>query len=374
MLALGRREKANARGRIISLMAEILGYNGRLLCPSTRKNTLMKPQTEKLSTLKMAWAPDWDAVFDTVGQQRPLIVEIGFGYGHMLLHLAEQFPHANIIGVEVASKPLETVESRLRRLKVANVRVLYGYAETFLHHLLPPASVEQIHINFPDPWFKSGHAHRRVMQRDTVNAIASRLITGGRFYLATDIDEYAEMSDALLRETPALTNLFPTAWADHIDNRVTTKYERKALQEGRTNKYFAYERNTHPAPDVPLIQELEMPNIVFKTQADLTQLPARFERFSQSFPSEDIHIGVMSVFQNEQALMFEAFVKEPTIEQHVGILVVKREVPHEYTLKLAAFGFPRATLGVHRAAQSVEQHLRAFCGDDYAVLHRKVRD
>jgi len=75
----------------------------------------MTLQHERLSTTSLAWSPNWEDVFDSVGQNRPLVVEIGFGYGQMLLYLAHTRPHANILGIEVASKPLATMESRLRR-------------------------------------------------------------------------------------------------------------------------------------------------------------------------------------------------------------------------------------------------------------------
>lgn len=334
----------------------------------------MTIQTQKLSTLNMEWPPDWESVFDTVGQNRPLIVEIGFGYGHMLFHLAEQFPDANIIGVEVASKPIETVERRIQHRQIHNIRVLYGYAETFLHHLLAPQSVEQIHINFPDPWFKSGHVHRRVMKRQTVDAVASRLMPNGLFYLATDIDEYADMSHELLADTPALTNRFSTPWAGRIDNRVITKYERKAITEGRTNKYFAYQRNDHPAPDVALITEIEMPNIVFSTESDLFALADGFAKVTESFATDEVHVSVMNAYRNADTLLFEVFVKEPTVDQHVGFVVVPRQnKPHEYTLKLASFGHPRATLGVHRAALVLEQVIQQHT-PDYRAIHHKVRE
>ena len=203
----------------------------------------MTVQRRQYDTHSLPWPVDWDALFETSDGPRRLIVEIGFGYGHMLFHLAEQNPDAHIVGVELASKPIGTVEKRIMRQGYDNIRVIYGAAETFLHHLLRPASVDEFHVNFPDPWFKSGHHHRRVMQRPTVDAFTNRLKPGGAFYLATDIDEYAEMSHELLAATPGLTNQFEQPWAGQIGNRVTTKYEKKALQEGRTNKYFMYRRN-----------------------------------------------------------------------------------------------------------------------------------
>ncbi len=331
----------------------------------------MTLQTRKLSTRTLPWPTNWADQFGT--EPRPLIVELGFGYGQMLFYLADQFPQAHIVGVEVASKPLSTVEARLRRREVANVRVIDGHAETCLHHLLTPASVQQVHVNFPDPWFKQGHAHRRLIRRPTLDAIVSRLQPGGMFYLATDITAYAEMSHELLAATPGLTNQFTSPWADQIDNRVTTKYEAKAIREGRTNKYFAYQRNDQPAPPVPVIKEVTMPNIVFKTQTRLAEIIPAFERHSESF-ADDIHVSVMSVFHNGDTLLFEVFVKEPTIDQHIGFLVVPREDGGgEHTLKLASFGHPRPTKGLHRAAAVVDQLIQSHA-PDYEALHRKIRE
>jgi tRNA (guanine-N7-)-methyltransferase len=334
----------------------------------------MTLQQHKLSTLNMPWTPDWEDIFDTMGQNRPLIVEIGFGYGHMLFHLAEQFPHANIIGVEVGHKPLEAVERRIVHHKFHNIRVLYGYAETFLQHMLEPATVEQIHMNFPDPWFKSGHSHRRLIKRPTVDAIASRLVPGGMFYLSTDIDAYAEMSHEVLVATPALTNQFDSPWAASIDNRVTTKYESKALKAGRTNKYFAYQRNNVPAPNVPTIREIDMPNLVFKTTRTIEDFATQLKPRTQSFQQDDIHVSLMNAFVGTHGLLLEVFVKEPTIEQHVGFLLIPRQnKPDEFTLRLGSLGHPRATEGVHRAAVVIENAIKDIA-QDYAVIHRKIRE
>lgn len=330
-------------------------------------------QTHKLSTLTLPWTPNWTAVFDTPDENRPLIVELGFGYGQMLFHLAEQHPEANVIGVEIASKPLETVERRIIRRGVANIRVVYGYAETFLQHLLEPESVQEIHVNFPDPWFKSGHHRRRLMKRATVDAITSRLVVGGHFYLATDIDDYAEMSNDLLVDTLGLSNRFDTPWSNTIDNRVITKYERKALREGRTNKYFAYRRTDHPIPPVPVIREQPMPNLVFQSKLDWSQFVQTFERTSASFEG-DIHVSLIHAYEGAQGVLIEAFVKEPTIEQHVGFLIVPRQQdPSAYTLKLASFGYPRPTEGMHRATLFIEQVIRER-DPAYAAVHRKIRE
>src|SRR5262249_36838596 len=150
-----------------------------------------------------------------------------------------------------ANRSLLRVERKIEQEGIGNVRVIHSMAETALAHLFVPASITQIHINFPDPWFKQDHSHRRLMQRDTLDAMVSRLTLGGELYLATDIIAYAEMSRDLLENTPGLDNVLPRAWVHELPGRVITKYEATARREGRERYYFAYRRNLLPAPDVP---------------------------------------------------------------------------------------------------------------------------
>src|SRR5688572_29017602 len=105
---------------------------------------------QRLNSWTLPWPTDWQALF---GADRPLILEIGFGYGAFLAYLGAQNPDANVIGVEVASKCLTAGEGLVRRQRLSNVRIIHSTAETALHHLFTPASISQVHINFPDPWF-----------------------------------------------------------------------------------------------------------------------------------------------------------------------------------------------------------------------------
>jgi tRNA (guanine-N7-)-methyltransferase len=108
----------------------------------------------------MPWPVPWGEVF---GQERPLILDIGFGFGHSLAYLRRTRPDHNIIGLEVDNTCLRKAERRVERDEWDTVCIIRSFAETALHHLLMPASLREIHINFPDPWFKSRHAGRRLM-------------------------------------------------------------------------------------------------------------------------------------------------------------------------------------------------------------------
>ncbi|PJF21076.1 MAG: tRNA (guanosine(46)-N7)-methyltransferase TrmB [Phototrophicales bacterium] len=322
-----------------------------------------------LSSLNLPWTPDWAAIF---GVERPLILDIGFGYGHSLAHLHRTRPDHNIIGLEVDNTCLLKVEKAIARHGWHNVRVVYSFAQTALYHLLLPGTLHEVHINFPDPWFKKRHARRRLMQRDTLDAIVNRMVVGGKFFLATDILDYAEMTHELLAQTPGLTNDLPTPWANAMPERAITKYERRALQEGRTCYYFAYHRNQHPAPDVPVIKELDMPHVVIKTQLTLDEMLTRVN--VPDYAGEDgTHVRYLERYRGERSVLFDVYVHEPTIEQRISVVIVERDgTTDEYTIKLGSIGMPRPTAGLHIAVGRLRDAVLQL-SDSIQIIQDKVR-
>lgn len=316
----------------------------------------MTQKHQKLSLYSMAWSPNWAELF---GAERPLIVEIGFGNGAYLLELARRHPDYNIIGFEISSKSLEKAEKKIQSARLNNALVVFSRAESALTHLLPPESVHAFHINYPDPWFKSRHAERRLIQRDTLDSLVSRLVVGGKLHLATDILDYAEMSHELLSQTPSLTNCYNSAWLPQDPHRfIMTKYERKGYTEGRTGHYFLYERNATPAPIVPLVKELEMPHIILETPLTPQELLQKYEK--QYFnPAPDIHIATRDAFidQSGRALLIEILAQDPTLEQHIGLMLFPREEQNTYTLRYTTLGQPRATVGLHYATALLAEWL-----------------
>jgi tRNA (guanine-N7-)-methyltransferase len=318
----------------------------------------------KISCYTLSWSADWTALF---GAERPLIVEIGFGNGAYLLELAKQNPDCNVIGLEIASQSLEKTEAKIAKSGLTNVRAIFSKAETALYHLFEPNSVREFHVNYPDPWFKDRHARRRLIQRDTLDSIVNRLQIGGKFYLATDIVAYAEMSHELLQATPQLTNLLDAPWVNTFPQRlITTKYEAKGYEEGRIGNYFWYERNATPALDIPVMKELEMPHMVISTPMPASEIVARAEKQTHN-PTEGIYIMFRDAFlhQNNRAMMFEVSIEEPTIDQHIAIMLFPRDEPHAYTVKYTTLGQPRMTAGLH--------HATALLADWVVSLHPEAK-
>jgi tRNA (guanine-N7-)-methyltransferase len=298
----------------------------------------------KLNSRVLAWPTDWAALF---GREAPLILEIGFGRGVFLTHLAKTHPDANVVGLEISNRCLEAAERAVERERLTNIRVVHSMAETALAHLFKPSALAQVHVNFPDPWFKTRHSHRRLMQRDTLDMLVNRLAPGGLFYLATDIIEYAEMSAALLAATPGLDNLLPAPWTDSMPGRVVTKYEATARREGRDCYYFAYRRNDAPAPPAPSGEELPMPHLIFSSPLSLDEMAARFVPVKTRVG--DANISLMEAYRSQRALLVEAFVGEPTIEQHIAVMIHRHAGGTDYTMELGTIGTPRSTPGIHRA-------------------------
>ena len=312
----------------------------------------------KFDVMTLPWPADWAALF---GHDQPLILEIGFGRGQFLLHLAQSYPDHNVVGIEISNRCLTDVERLLARQRIANARVIFAMAETALAHLFVPQSLEAVHINFPDPWFKTRHSHRRLMQRETLDALVSRLKPGGMLYLATDILEYAEMSAALLAETPGLTNTLATPWSEALPGRIITKYEAIAHREGRPCHYFAYRRNSTPAPHVPVIQEQPMPHLVFSSPLTLEDIAAQDERapLGRIEPAPGMYIHFMRMWRSGRHLMFETHIKEPTIDQHMALIVSARD-DGMYTVQMSTLGHPRPTEGVHGAVRALGEWLMAI--------------
>lgn len=304
-------------------------------------------QHPKLSVYNLPWPTNWAAVFR---RSAPLIVEIGFGNGNYLIELARQHPDCNVIGLEIASRSLEKAERKLGLNGVHNARAVFSKAEAALAHLFEPRSVREFHINYPDPWFKKRHSGRRLIQPDTATYLASRLEVGGRLYLATDIRDYAEMADEVLSNTPALQNCLPTPWTHSFPRLTTTKYEAKGFAEGRPGHYFLYQRTADPFPEPPALQELSMPHVVIHTPVPAPEIVAA-HREQQFNPAEGVHIKIRDAFlhQNGRAVMFEAEVIDPTVEQHVAIMLYPREEPQTFTVKYTTLGQPRMTPGLHYA-------------------------
>ncbi len=157
-------------------------------------------------------------------------LEIGFGGGEHMAGQAARRPEVLILGVEPF---LNGVASALRHIDeqgLDNVRVRQGDAREVLADL-EPASLDRVFILFPDPWPKTRHHKRRLIQEETIAAIARALRSGGRLRFVTDWKDYAAWTLERILKTPEFRWLAERAddWRTPPADHLTTRYEVKAL-------------------------------------------------------------------------------------------------------------------------------------------------
>lgn len=175
------------------------------------------------------------------GRSAPVVLEIGSGMGETTARLAAAAPEVNYLAVEVYQPGLAQLIMRAEELGLANLRLLRGDAVVLLDEHIAPGSLAEVRIFFPDPWPKTRHHKRRLIQPGFVALVASRLAGGGLLRLATDWEHYAEQMLAVCQAEPALRNRY-AEWAPRPEWRSVTKFEGRAEQAGRTSRDLVFER------------------------------------------------------------------------------------------------------------------------------------
>ncbi|MBS3995843.1 MAG: tRNA (guanosine(46)-N7)-methyltransferase TrmB [Hydrogenophaga sp.] len=181
--------------------------------------------------LNYAPAPlDVDAAF---GRRAPLVMEIGFGMGGATAQIAQTRPQDNFLCCEVHEPGVGALLKLCGEGGIENIRIFRHDAVEVLDHMLGENSLDGVHIFFPDPWHKSRHHKRRLIQTPFVNRLARHLKPGGYLHLATDWQPYAEQMLAVLSAEPLLANTAGgDGYAPKPDYRPLTKFENRGLKLG----------------------------------------------------------------------------------------------------------------------------------------------
>lgn len=185
---------------------------------------------------------NWAELF---GNDRPVEVEIGTGKGAFLLRRAQAHPELNFLGIEWSNEFFRFAADRMRRWKLANIRMVRTDASEFIRLQCPRDSLRVLHVYHPDPWPKKRHHKRRLFQKPFVDAAAACLISGGRLTVQTDHAEYFEIIRELLVNHPMLE---PVAFEELdfaiADGDLATNFEIKYRREGREMHRVAVARKT----------------------------------------------------------------------------------------------------------------------------------
>jgi tRNA (guanine-N7-)-methyltransferase len=148
---------------------------------------------------------DW-SVFGEPYENAPRIVEIGFGMGESTAQIAQVRPSDVFLGLEVHEPGVGALLKRIGELDLRNLRLISHDAVEVLEHMITPDSLDGVHIFFPDPWHKTRHHKRRLIQKEFVELLVSRLKPNGYLHLATDWQHYAEQMLLVLNHHSQLRN------------------------------------------------------------------------------------------------------------------------------------------------------------------------
>jgi tRNA (guanine-N7-)-methyltransferase len=170
---------------------------------------------------------DFRAVFATPA---PVTLEIGFGNGDTLVDMAAATPGGNYLGIEVHEPGVGHCLLRIEELKLKNVRLIRDDAIEILSAHIADKSLHRVNLFFPDPWHKKRHHKRRIVQRNFVELVASKLEAGGVFHVVTDWPDYAEHIAGVIAATPAFEQL-----TEVPADRPVSRFDSRGAQLGHKN-------------------------------------------------------------------------------------------------------------------------------------------
>jgi tRNA (guanine-N7-)-methyltransferase len=217
----GRRKGKKLRARQADLMQSLLPHLSL---------DLSNPAPQHLAELFSSGAAD-------------VRMEIGFGGAEHLIAQAEQNPDTGFIGIEPFENGMAKALAAIERHGLTNIRLHHGDATEVLGWL-PPGVLSRVDLLYPDPWPKRRHWKRRFVQDASVAAIARVLRSSGEFRFASDIADYCAWTLARLLRSPDFewtaekADDWQVPWPDYE----RTRYEAKAVREGRTPCYLTFRR------------------------------------------------------------------------------------------------------------------------------------
>lgn len=187
-----------------------------------------------------------------------IFLEIGFGNGEHLAAQALRHPEVGFIGAEVFQNGVANLLSLITGIKIKadipdNITLADGRVDNIrifdddvrlLFKRIPDACLDKVFVLFPDPWPKKRHTGRRFINPENLEELARCLKPGGILRIATDHKVYKSWTLRQLHACPQFrwTARCGNDWKHEPQDWIQTKYQRKALREGRRAVFLDYER------------------------------------------------------------------------------------------------------------------------------------
>lgn len=182
---------------------------------------------------------DWTAVF---GRRAPVVLEVGCGKGLFLTAAAKANPDRDFLGMEIRALRAAKISDKIAKAGLRNARIAFGDGR-MLMQAVPPGSLSACWVNFPDPWPKRRHAHRRIFSPAFLADIARVLAPGGELVAATDVGWYAGEILLMTHDSPDFENPWgPVRPAPRPEGYPVSIHEEKFTAWGRPIYFLRFRR------------------------------------------------------------------------------------------------------------------------------------
>ncbi|GAA6747891.1 tRNA (guanosine(46)-N7)-methyltransferase TrmB [Thermus brockianus] len=300
--------------------------------------------------VRPALLPTWPPTpQDLFGREGPLALEIGFGDGRFTLEYALAHPDRLVLGAEVSAASVLRAYKRMRRLGVGNVRLYHGEGPFALRNLVPPGSLQEVIVNFPDPWPKKRHQERRLLQEGFFRKLSTRLREGGSLLLTTDHEGYFRFA----LEEAAKTGLYRVEEKPPPEAHLRTKYALKWREAGRTFFHAVFTKVGEDPTPWPPIRRYAVAHALLEGS-----LPEALELGKTPVPVP----GGMAVFletaKGEKGFYVLTHLEEEDLTQ--DLLLEVRPSAHGIYAGVSRFGSPLITEGVKGAVRALVARLEAL--------------
>ncbi|MFD8155626.1 tRNA (guanosine(46)-N7)-methyltransferase TrmB [Streptomyces sp. NPDC059720] len=232
-------------------------FERRIRSFQPRRSRVTAGQADALQRLWPTWGLDIDGraldLRELFGDDRPVVLEIGFGMGEATAQMAAADPGTNILAVDVHTPGQGNLLNLADQHGLSNLRVGNGDAIILLREMLAPDSLDGLRVYFPDPWPKKRHHKRRLIQPDFLSLAATRLRPGALLHCATDWEPYAEQMLEVLTAHPDFANTQADGgFAPRPDFRPLTRFEGQGLDKGHVVNDLLFRRVPHADQPQPL--------------------------------------------------------------------------------------------------------------------------
>lgn len=158
---------------------------------------------------------------------KQVVMEIGFGMGEATIEIAKNLPETGFLAIDVHQPGIGKLLSAIEENDLGNIRVMDEDAHVILQNMIADSSLDGVHLFFPDPWPKTRHHKRRIVNADFIALVASKLKGGGSIHMATDWAPYAKWMKERFDQSP----LFVGGVVERPTWRPLTRFEGQGIRK-----------------------------------------------------------------------------------------------------------------------------------------------